>query len=331
LKTHHAQDVFFSIVIPTRNRIEQLSFLLSELEKQTFRNFEVLIVDDSSLQQVRDQYPQFVNNYSFETRLLLTGQAGEPGRGAAFSRNWGAQNARGKYIGFIDDDDYWHDYLHLELAARILNDAKYNLYIANQRGISPDGEIIIPSWMYEIVPYLSSWQPLEKNVYHASKQAFLANMDFFPHVNVMIVSKGFYQSLGGMRDDVTHYEDMEFAIRAIDHSNSIVFTDNIVSTHNIPDRSINMSLSSMLDEKERHVKILNASNFLEINCITNEGKKYGKSRAGGALKGLSLFNSSQGEYRNALRFALRALVSQPTVKWLVYSCYLSLRAIFSSK
>ncbi|MGD8812531.1 MAG: hypothetical protein PVH16_07345, partial [Thioalkalispiraceae bacterium] len=223
------------------------------------------------------------------------------------------------------------DYSHLHTAALVTENEKYELYIANQRGISSDGEIVIPNWMYEIAPYLSSWQSLGNNVYQASKQAFLSNMDFFPHINILIVRKDFFQRLGGMRNEMTHHEDMEFAIRAIDHSSHIAFNYNIVSTHNIPDRSKKMSLSSLLDEKEIQLKILEASNRLAIDCITKEGKKYGKSRAGGALKKLSLYAKSQGEYRNALRFALRALVSQPTLKWLAYSGYISLRTFFAGK
>lgn len=326
------QDVFFSVIVPTRNRFEQLSSLLSHLDKQTFADFEVIIVDDGSSKMVRDQYPGLLEKYGHQFRLILSGQNDELGRGASYSRNRGVAEAYGKYVTFIDDDDYWHDYSHLETASRILTkDINYDLYITNQRGIDTDGEVKISNWLYEVAPQLSSWQVLDNNIFHADKKAFLNSRDFFPHLNCFMCSKHFYKQLDGMRNEITHYEDMEFTIRAIDHAENIAFNNTVISTHNIPDRSKNESLSSCLDEAERQLKILGVANQLAVECNTTEGKMFGRSRANGALKGLALVVAAKGENRNAFGFALRALAGRPTVKWIAYCGLLAARAIFSRK
>lgn len=101
-----------SVVIPTRNRIEKLRRALSSIEEQTFRDFDVCIVDDGStdgttrfLRQdhLVDKYPDIpFLNVLFNIQSV----------GAAAARNQAVVQSRGDLIAFLDDDDTWHpDYL----------------------------------------------------------------------------------------------------------------------------------------------------------------------------------------------------------------------------
>jgi glycosyltransferase involved in cell wall biosynthesis len=100
---------FFSIIVPTCNRpkdllrclqsvVSQHSFMLGEGEGKTY---EVVVSDDGSdtqglLHQITDVLPQWDNVYC----RLLKG----PRRGPAANRNYGAQNAKGRWLVFVDDD-----------------------------------------------------------------------------------------------------------------------------------------------------------------------------------------------------------------------------------
>ena len=88
-----------SVVVPTRDRLKKLQRALSGVDSQRFRDFEVIIVDDGSVDAtvpwLRAQCPR--------VRVLAMEKPG----GAARARNHGLDLARGELIAFLDDDDFW--------------------------------------------------------------------------------------------------------------------------------------------------------------------------------------------------------------------------------
>lgn len=83
---------YFSLIIPTKNRVILLQKCLGSIYSQTFKSFEVIIIDDGNvdLHLSVDSNTTIIKNKGIE-------------RSAA--RNTGLELARGKYICFIDDDD----------------------------------------------------------------------------------------------------------------------------------------------------------------------------------------------------------------------------------
>ena len=93
----------FSIIIPTYNRAIDLKRALSSLNNQTYTYFEVLICDDGSI----DNTPEVVADFSNDLNIkyIKIANSGRP----AIPRNLGIANAKGKYIAFLDSDDWWHE------------------------------------------------------------------------------------------------------------------------------------------------------------------------------------------------------------------------------
>ena len=89
-----------SVVIPTFNRAKDLERALRSVLAQTHTNWEVLIVDNYS----EDNTDEVIENLN-EPRITLF-KIHNHGV-IAVSRNWGIQHARGKYIAFLDSDDWW--------------------------------------------------------------------------------------------------------------------------------------------------------------------------------------------------------------------------------
>jgi glycosyltransferase involved in cell wall biosynthesis len=91
---------FFSVVIPTYNRSNLLKRAIESVQRQTFKNFEIIVVDDHST----DSTSSVANSFS-DPRLHY--MMNKRAKGACGARNQGIFSAKGKWVAFLDDDDIW--------------------------------------------------------------------------------------------------------------------------------------------------------------------------------------------------------------------------------
>src|ERR1051325_4297835 len=103
----HEITPFFSIVIPTLNEERYLPQLLLDLSRQTFRNFEVTVVDARSEDQTVSRARQFQNKFE-RLRIVESDK-----RNVSHQRNLGARTARADWLIFLDADNRLpRDFLH---------------------------------------------------------------------------------------------------------------------------------------------------------------------------------------------------------------------------
>ena len=88
----------FSIIIPVYNRPDEVSDLLDSLEKQTVRNFEVVLVEDGSTVPCRQQADKALG------RGLDVKYFAKDNEGRSIARNYGMERASGSYFVFFDSD-----------------------------------------------------------------------------------------------------------------------------------------------------------------------------------------------------------------------------------
>lgn len=108
----------FSVVIPTYNRADKLIRTLLSVNRQTFKDFEVLICDDGSTDHTEKMVSRFRDNITFRSlHYLYSPNWGGPAR----PRNLGLQHATGEWICFLDSDDTWHPDKLQETVAHLSN------------------------------------------------------------------------------------------------------------------------------------------------------------------------------------------------------------------
>lgn len=93
----------FSVIIPTHNRAIELERCLNSLTLQSFKNFEVIVVDDGSTENIFAVLKKFKNSLNLRSFRL-----DEASGGAARPRNRGIKEACGEWIAFLDSDDWWY-------------------------------------------------------------------------------------------------------------------------------------------------------------------------------------------------------------------------------
>ena len=100
-----------SIIVPVFNAAGFIKETIDSVIRQSFSEWELILVDDCSADDSCDIIKSIMSE---EPRIRLISR--EQNRGAAGARNEGVQNAKGRYICFLDADDIWDkDKLLLEL------------------------------------------------------------------------------------------------------------------------------------------------------------------------------------------------------------------------
>lgn len=107
-----------SIVIPCYNVEKYVEKCIKSIMNQTYSELEVIVIDDKSTDGTYDVLLKLKKEYNDRFILLQNEKNG----GLAYTRNFGVKKATGKYIGFIDSDDYVAPDYYKVLAEKILND-----------------------------------------------------------------------------------------------------------------------------------------------------------------------------------------------------------------
>lgn len=86
-------------IITTHNRLLLLKRAIDSVFAQTYSNIELIVVDDASTDGTSEYCTQLPLRYIFISK--------EESKGGNYARNQGIRAAKGKYVAFLDDDDYW--------------------------------------------------------------------------------------------------------------------------------------------------------------------------------------------------------------------------------
>ena len=119
---------FISIVIPLYNKEKFIARTLESVLAQTFKNFEVLIVNDGSTDSSVEVAKKYIDD-----RFRIINQKNS---GVSAARNKGIKLARAKYIAFLDADDTWEPNFLSEIQRLIKKYPQAGLYGTGYRKIN---------------------------------------------------------------------------------------------------------------------------------------------------------------------------------------------------
>jgi len=178
-----------SIIIPALNEEVYLPKLLQNLADQTSKNFEVIVVDAHSEDKTREKAERFSDQLNIQ--VIETDK-----RHLAYQRNFGAQQAKGDYLLFLDSDmkldpDFIQDLINN------IDDSGFLLYLPlhlPHDGTPPD-EVLFR--------VISAFVEMS----HLSQKPFT----YGPGA---VFQRHFFRSLGGYDEEVFVYEDHEIVQRA---------------------------------------------------------------------------------------------------------------------
>lgn len=129
------KDELVSIVMPAYNAEKYISESIESVLNQTYRNFELIIVNDCS----NDNTEKIILNYKKKDKRI-TYIKNEINKGVGESRNVGVQNSIGNWIAFIDSDDLWSNNKIEKQMKFIKNDEKIKFTYTGSSFINKNGK-----------------------------------------------------------------------------------------------------------------------------------------------------------------------------------------------
>ena len=215
-------DPKISVVLPTYNRSKVLGRAIRSVLQQSFRDFELIVVDDGST----DDTEEVVRAFSDE-RVIYIRQTNNAGASAA--RNVGIQHAKAHLVAFQDSDDEW------------LSDKLKQQYELIDDNASPEIGIVYTGFVY-YTDRTAHYIP-EKNTKQISgnitDSVITKN---FVSTQTMMIKKAHLIALGGFDEELAKFEDWDLVLRltgittfaAVDTPQVIVnFTPNSISSYEV--------------------------------------------------------------------------------------------------
>lgn len=188
-----------SIIIPVFNTEAYLEKCLDSIINQTYQDFEIIIVDDGST----DNSYQVISKYEqkYKDKIFAYHKKNE---GVSIARNYGIKRAHGKYITFIDSDDYIDKYM-LEKMITKSNENDFDMIICDLLYIYPNKQVIGKS---KINHDLLTKEQIKKNI-----------INILPAMCGKLIKKDLYNNFE-FKPNIW-FEDVESYFRMYPHLNKI--------------------------------------------------------------------------------------------------------------
>lgn len=114
-------EPLISIIMPNFNGSKTIEKSILSVINQTYRNFELIIVDDASV----DNSNEIINYYCNKDRRIKSILL-KKNNGVCNARKIAIENSNGNFIAFLDSDDYWQkDKLKNQISFMLANDVKF--------------------------------------------------------------------------------------------------------------------------------------------------------------------------------------------------------------
>tara|TARA_B100001059_G_C17822621_1_gene579266 strand:+ start:1670 stop:2563 length:894 start_codon:yes stop_codon:yes gene_type:complete len=244
---------FFSIIMPNYNSSKTISKTLESIKKQSFDNYELIIVDDCSTDNSKFK----ILNIVIDNKIKLIRL--KKNSGPAKARNIGIKQSSGKYLAFIDSDDIWYRNKLMEMYFCILSN-RANVYCHNELFSST-----------KRLKYVIKNGPFTKNFYY----------DLLTNKNCLSTSAVIVESLFIKRNKIFFNEDRSFFsvedydywMRLAYNKAKFHFSSKILGIYNFNDDSISSNY---------YIHYHNTLNVLKYHCykvnkFKNANETYNKA------------------------------------------------------
>lgn len=295
-----------SVIVPVYKVEQYLGRCVKSIVHQTYKNLEIILVDDGS----PDQCPAMCDQYAKQDKRVKS--LHKTNGGLSEARNYGLRNATGEYILYVDSDDY----IELESCERLISSADENVDVVcgAYREISENGIIekrhsnLQENVCYSAKEYVTA--SVQRNEWYAPAWLNLYRKSF-------LIENDLYYKVG------TYYEDIEMLPRLFLSNPKVKYIDFAFYNYIIRDNSI---MTSAVTEQKKQMVIEIYSHWMDL-CSKVEDETYRAYLYGILIKyymasarqmGITGWKIAGLDFRFARKYALN---TKETVKTVLFNFF----------
>ena len=264
LKTTSKKFPLFSIIVPMYNVENFIIDNLNSIRKQSYTNFEVIIVDDNSSDNSLKKVEKFLeSNKAFSEKIKIV--RFEANLGPSECRNVGLNMSLGEYIYFLDSDDLMHENL-LKKAVTIFNDYDdIDLFTFGANFFNEiDSQILQTGFL---LPKYEKTYTRDEFLEHTFKQRNTAVwMNVYKKAFLVDKKLKFYEGI--------FYEDALFTEQVIYNMSKIYCCEEILVEHRVNTSSITQYIKDEAFRIDSYKTVLKQTNEITVEEKDKVIKKY---------------------------------------------------------
>lgn len=312
-----------SVIIPLYNKEKDIRATIRSVLEQSFRNFELIVVNDGSTDGSADIVREEMLDHS---NILLIDQ---PNQGVSAARNRGIREAKGDYVALIDGDDIWEKDCLRELVQMTVDFPDAAMCGVNYAYIMGGGN------------YTTCQQGLPEGFRDYVKNYFASSHNDLFCSSSVIVHRGKAISVGLFDEHIKIAEDLDLWYRII-YNYPVAFYNKALSYYNLN------AFNRVEENRDAHFEITQRMDYyIEkfVPCFSenkNFARFIGMRVAFNLLRGGYYFGNKHDRtcsdqivkflpYRD-MPYKYRLIFKTPrSVGWLVYKLTLLKKRLFSKK
>jgi glycosyltransferase involved in cell wall biosynthesis len=269
-----------SVIIISYNRGPLIGRSIKSVLKQTYQNYEIIIVDDSSIDNTESIVKKYIEK---DSRVTYTRHS--QNMGISKARNTGIRLARGNFVAFQDSDDEWLP-------------EKLEIQVEAFKQYSPKLGMVY-SDMWKIVNgvkesfYSPIFMPLDSNIYEKALDFKVKNIG----IGTTLIRKNVFQQVGLFDEKLNCLEDLEFFIRLTKNFYFFHINKPLINYY-LSGKNISLNLHLITDSQkiilEKHFEDIRKDVHILSNRYLDIAKSY--FLQGDDKKGLSYFKIALKKY-----------------------------------
>ncbi len=238
-----------SIIIPVYNGENYIDNIISAFDTQLSTDFELIFIDDGSKDNSYDKLTKLLNTKNYDIKVIHQENAG-----VSAARNNGIQNAKGKYITFIDVDDFvTDDYISSIMNA--IKDDDADTFVFQSYRIKDGLPYSIPNNPDNPFKRIKNLDILKK---------FVENPTAFAVYDVVIKRETIEKHKLLFSVGYKYYEDYDYIIRLFSVCEKIAFTDRMLYFYVLRDGS---AMATFVTDRISCLGLLEGLKpFIELHC-----------------------------------------------------------------
>lgn len=246
-------NIKFSVVVPVYNVENYLKYCLESIVNQTYKNMEIILVDDGST----DKSSEICDFFKVKDNRIKV--IHKENGGLSSARNTGIENSTGDYLIFIDSDDYWDDNTALEQVYNNLIQSKADVLMFGFKKYYESNKVIEKS------KYIFDRNMIDINSKKSTLNYLVKNNLLISSACNKVIKADLFMKYDLKFKEGILSEDIDWNARLIINADSFDVLNNSFYIYRQRDYSITHSktlnhIENLLDNLEFCIDILNGDN-----------------------------------------------------------------------